>query len=108
MKFYWDPKEQSTQTTSCQHTLSKKNTLVQHIGEVRSCYNRDKTYVPVFYRGNKLCVLVLVRVIKSYEQELVPIIYYRDKTRVHMFYFLTTSTTIIITITATTKTIRVV
>ena len=80
-----------------------KHTLVHHIGEVRSCYNRNKTYVPVFYRGNKLWVLVLVRVIKSYEQELVPIIYYRNKPRVPMFYFLTTSTTIIITITATTK-----
>ena len=33
---------------------------------------RNKTSVPVFYRGNTI---------------LVPIIYFRDKTRVHMFYF---------------------
>ena len=36
------------QTTSCQHKLSKK--VVQHIGEVLSCKNRNKTSVPVFYR----------------------------------------------------------
>jgi len=30
MKFYWDPKEQSTQTTSCQHTLSKTHTSAAH------------------------------------------------------------------------------
>ena len=29
------------------------------------CYLRNKIFVPVFYRGNKLSVLVLVRVIKS-------------------------------------------
>jgi len=54
--------------------------------------------VSVFYRGNNLWVLILVHVIKSlvlahscfnlYAPELVPIFYYRDKTRVHMFSFL--------------------
>ena len=45
----------------------------------------------MFYRGNKLWVLVLVRVIKSrvrysYAPELLSIFYYRIKTRVQMFY----------------------
>ena len=48
---------------------------------------------PVFYRGNRVWVLVLVCVFKSlnfnsYAPELVPIFYYRDKTRVQMFDFL--------------------
>jgi len=66
--------------------------LVQHIGEVRSCLNRNKTSVPVFYRGNKTSVLVLVRIMlahsrfNSYAPELVPMFYYRDKTRVQMFF----------------------
>ena len=81
-----ESQETDHQTASCQHTLTKK--LVQHIGEVRSCKNRNKTYVPVFYRGYKIWVLVLVRVIESYAIKLVPMFYYRDKTRVQMFYFL--------------------
>jgi len=75
---------------------------VQHIGEVRSCKNRNKTYIPVFYRGNKTWVLVLVCVIKSlvlahswfntYAPEPVPMVYYRDQTWVKMFYFLNKET----------------
>ena len=65
MKFYWDPQGTVNQTTSCQHTLSKKNSASHWRGTV-----------------------VLVRVIKSYSPELVPIFYYRDKTRVQMVYFL--------------------
>jgi len=57
MKFLLGSQGTVNQTTTCQHTLSKK--LVQRIGEVRSCYNWNKTSVPVFYRRNKLWVLVL-------------------------------------------------
>jgi len=39
--------------------------------------------VPVFYRGNKIWVLVLVLAPK-----LIPMIYYRDKTQVQMSCFL--------------------
>ena len=63
MKFYHDPKEQSTKRHPVNIRFPKK--LVQHIGEVQSCQNRNKTYVPMFYGGNKIWVLVLVRVIKS-------------------------------------------
>ena len=42
-----------------QHTLSKK--LVQHIGGVPSCYNRNRPTVPVFYGVNKTWVRVRVR-----------------------------------------------
>jgi len=38
--------ETVNQTTSCQHKLSKQ--LVQHIGEIRSCLNWNKTSVPVY------------------------------------------------------------
>ena len=51
----------------------------------------------MFYRCNKILVLLLVRVIKShvlaysrfdsYAPELVTMFYYRDKTRVQMFSF---------------------
>ena len=44
---------------------------------------RNKTSVSVFYRGNKIWVRVRVRITSA----LTPIFYYRDKTRVHMFYF---------------------
>ena len=86
MKFYWDPKEQSTKRHPVNIRFPKQ--LVQHIGGVRSCKNRNKTFVPVFYRGSKIWILVLVRVIKSYASKIVPMVYYRDKTRVQMFYFL--------------------
>ena len=39
-------------------------------------------------RDNKTWVLVLVRVIKSYAPEPVPMFYYRVNTREQMFYFL--------------------
>ena len=90
MKVYWDPKEQSTKRHPVNIRFPKR--LVQHIGEVRSCLNRNKTSVPVFYRGNKTSVLVLVRIMlahsrfNSYAPELVPMFYYRDKTRVQMFF----------------------
>ena len=50
------------QTTSCQHTLSKK-TSASHWRGTQSWLN-------------------------SYAPELVPVFYYRDKTRVQMFYYL--------------------
>ena len=55
-------------------------------------YLRNKTSVPVIERGNKSRVLVLVREIKSLviqflRTKLVPMIYYRVKSRVQ-FYFL--------------------
>jgi len=56
--------------------------------------NRNKTSVPVFYRVNKLWVLVLVLAhssFNSYTPELVPIFYYCDKTWIQMFYFLSIS-----------------
>ena len=55
---YWDPKERSTK----RHPVNKHfpKILVQHIGEVQSCQKRNKTSVLVFYRGNKIWVLVLV------------------------------------------------
>ena len=86
MKCYWDRKEQLTK----QHPQSKIKQLVHHIGEVTSCYNRNETSVPVFYRGNKLLVLVLLAHswFNSYAPELVPILYYCDKTRIQMIYFL--------------------
>ena len=46
------------QTSSCQHPLSKR--LVWGIKEVQPCEDRNTRYVPVFYRGNKTCVLVPV------------------------------------------------
>ena len=76
MKFYWDPKGTVNQTTSCQHTLSKKTGAAHRYGRVII------EITPVFYRGYKIWVLVLVRVIKSL------VIAHRDKTRVQMFYFL--------------------
>ena len=85
-ELYLEPKEQSTKRHPV--NISFPKTLVQHIVEVRSCWNRNKTYVPVFYRVNKLWVLVLVHPhswIISYALELVPIFYYRDKTRVRCF-----------------------
>jgi len=45
------------QTLSCQHTLSKKTSAVHWRGKV--------VLEPVFYRGNRVCVLVLVCVFKS-------------------------------------------
>ena len=71
------------QTTSCQHKLSKNNcNTLERYGH--------KTSVPMLYRVNKLWVLILLAHswFNSYAPELVPIFYYRDKTRVHMFYFL--------------------
>ena len=44
---------------------------------------RNKTYVPVFHRGNKIAHSWF----NLYVPELVPIIYFGDKTWVHMFYF---------------------
>ena len=53
-------------------------------------YLRYKTYVPVFYRGNKLWVRVRVRInliTSAHAPERVPTLYYRDKTWVQMFNF---------------------
>ena len=60
--------------------------------EVHMFWNGNKTSVPVIERGNKSRVLVLVREIKSLviqflRTKLVPMIYYRVKSRVQ-FYFL--------------------
>ena len=80
------------QTTSCQHTLSKQTSAADWRGT--AVWESKRTHVPVFYRGNKIWVLILVLVhswFNSYAPELVSILYYRDKTRVHMFYFLNVS-----------------
>ena len=59
MKFYWDPKEQATKQHPVNIRFPKK--LVQHTAEVRRVRIEIKhRSVPVFYRGNKSCVLVLV------------------------------------------------
>ena len=63
MKFYWDPKEQPTKRHPVNIRYPKN--LAQHIGGVWSSYNRDKTYVPVFYSVIKLWVLILVCVISA-------------------------------------------
>ena len=47
---------------------------------------RNKAYIPVFYRGNKIWVQVRV-CMNEITIALVPITCYRDKTRVQMFYF---------------------
>jgi len=59
---------------------------VQHIGEVRHGRFRIEIkhlYQPVFYRVTKVWVLVLVRAIKFI---LLPIFYYRNKTRGTDYY----------------------
>ena len=66
------------------------NSTFKHIKHVREF--RNKTSVPVFYRGNKVCVRVRVRMNQitsalEPEPERVPIIDFRDKTKVQMFYF---------------------
>ena len=63
------------QTTSCQHTPSKKHTLVQHIGAVQSCQNRNKTSVPLFYSGNNMGTRSGAHSwFNSYAPELVPML----------------------------------
>ena len=47
--------------------------------------SRNKTSVPVFYRGNKIWVRIRMRkneIMSALAPERVPIIYFRDKTRV--------------------------
>ena len=56
---------------------------------------RNKISVPVFYRGNKPWVRVWVcmnLITSALAPERAPIIYYRDKTQVQMFYFASDTT----------------
>ena len=74
MKIYMGSQGTVNQTTSCRHTFSQKTNAAHWRGTV-VLGNQNKTSVPVFYRGNKLWVLILVCVIKSYVPKLIPIFY---------------------------------
>ena len=67
--------------------IGKSNVVLKN---TFTLYLRNTTYVPVFYRGNKIWVRVRVRmnlITSALAPERVPIIYFRDKSRVQLFYF---------------------